>query len=1126
MRKISAGLAAIALTASTLAVTDAIMTGDAASAATDDGALSLRVVVDADRDRAESVSDAGLEGVEVAVTDANGESITLKTDANGYVELAGAGNPLIGGQYRVEVANPDDARYTDAQLADGGEYPSLAPTTSFVDLSGGQSAQLAVGFDDRQSVTGLDATVYSAVHPESIRSGEADGGTEVYAVPYDLSAEIETLTTEGTVGAAYGVGIDPAAGEVYLGAHAKRGSSYSAAGTGAIHRVDPATGAVELYATVADAGDTPHAMGEQEDIAFRAAVGREGLGDVDISDDGRWLTTVNMNTDSLVVFPVQDAVDPAPVQTLAVPDQGCAADWAPMGLGTVGDAVFVGAVCGGDLQGYLLEYTQDAEGQLAFVGVAGQSDLTTIPGRDVNHTPNSNGGACNRADWQAWADDLPADCVQRLSSSHGGGDEFTFPQPLIADIVEHVDGRLLVSFRDRAADQYGGTQGAHMLVAPGESASGIYDSAGDVLFACAGDGGYEFGCGGDLDDSAAGFHSEAAFGGIAYLPGAEHFLSNQMDPADQAWKAGIHAYSAETGDRLDTLVVSSAWSKAAGLADLEVLVEKTQQIGNRVWIDTDADGIQDGGEPPVSGVQVSLFDAAGELVARTETDADGAYSFATADGLAPNTEYEIRLDRAADYLAGGPLEGYRPTATAAGENPGVDSDGVVAPLGDEVEFAAAATVTSPAPGENDHSIDFGFTDEQPVCSLGDVVWLDSNGNGIQDDGEPPVPGVTVTLLDADGEPVEGVEPQITDENGTYSFAGLECGEYAVQFVDPEGRDFTTPNAGEDDAIDSDADENGITAPVVLGGERPNDDPTVDAGLLPKAELCTIGDFVWVDGDGDGVQDAGEQGTGDVTVELLDEDGNVVAETVTASDGSYLFEGVECGSYRVRFTLPNEGFDFTVPGVGDDPAVDSNAEPTDDPRVGVTPIFEVTPEEGEDLTIDAGLVPDEGEPAAAPVCTVGDVVWSDDDGDGIQDAGEAGVEGVVVELLDGDGNVIAETVTDENGAYLFEGVECAEYQVRFTAPKGFDFTVPGVGDDPAVDSNADLTDDPRVGVTPVFEVTPEEGEDLTIDAGLVPDEGDLAATGADGEILAAAGAAGILFLLAGAVLAALRRRQRG
>jgi len=77
--------------------------------------------------------------------------------------------------------------------------------------------------------------------------------------------------------------------------------------------------------------------------------------------------------------------------------------------------------------------------------------------------------------------------------------------------------------------------------------------------------------------------------------------------------------------------------------------------------------------------------------------------------------------------------------------------------------------------EDDLDQDFGYT--VPPASLGDVIFLDDNMDGIQDPGEAPVPGVTVTLLcfGLDGV-LGGVDDQVftavTDANGMYFFPNL------------------------------------------------------------------------------------------------------------------------------------------------------------------------------------------------------------------------------------------------------------------------------------------------------------------------------------------------------------------
>jgi SdrD B-like domain/HYR domain/Secretion system C-terminal sorting domain len=112
--------------------------------------------------------------------------------------------------------------------------------------------------------------------------------------------------------------------------------------------------------------------------------------------------------------------------------------------------------------------------------------------------------------------------------------------------------------------------------------------------------------------------------------------------------------------------------------------------------------------------------------------------------------------------------------------------------------------------------------------------------------------------------------------------------------------------------------------------------------------------------------------------------------------------------------------------------------------------------------------------------LGDFVFRDSNGNGIQDAGEVGVAGVTVKLYDSANNVIATTTTDANGKYLFDNLTAGNYTVEFvktTLPSGLGFSPQGAttGDK---DSDANVT----TGKTATITLT--EGQtNNDIDAGV-------------------------------------------
>ncbi|MBX9792360.1 MAG: carboxypeptidase regulatory-like domain-containing protein [Pirellulales bacterium] len=452
--------------------------------------------------------------------------------------------------------------------------------------------------------------------------------------------------------------------------------------------------------------------------------------------------------------------------------------------------------------------------------------------------------------------------------------------------------------------------------------------------------------------------------------------SGYVDGLDRAGTVGGASRGTvrNPGDSITTILLTSG---QAGINyDFGELVAST--IAGQVRADRDGDCEVDPGEPLLAGVTVELLNSQGSPIASAVTDAEGRYSFAN---LVPGT-YQVRMTTPGGYFTQG---------SDAGTAGGVE----ISPT-----LITAIPITSGTTGLN-----YDFCLQEPA-SLSGYVWSDLNQNGFRDVNEQGIANVTIRLLDANGN-FNGVTTT-TNASGLYQFTGLRSGTYGVQELQPNGYFQGSTHAGTaSGAVNGDT----ITGALLLPNMAANDYNFGE--LLPGS----LSGYVLADRDGDCQIDPGEQLLAGVTIWLLDAGGLRLANTLTDAQGNYKFDNLAPGTYGIEEVLPPSYF-----AVASHPGSEAGTSAS---RTLITSIV-LAPDV--DATEYYFCV---NEPVG-----ISGYVFADDNMNRNFDGGELPLAGVAIQLLDGDGNQVAETLTNASGYYELVNLQPGTYSIREIQPNDY------------------------------------------------------------------------------------------
>ena len=716
------------------------------------------------------------------------------------------------------------------------------------------------------------------------------------------------LSTYAEVGALYGVAFSRQAQKIFTSAVMRRHTAFGPLGSGGIYMVDPyaggsptvnfldldaigiATRGVGAYPANPGNNTSPvstvigtnternlnlTAFTPSTDLAAGDQVGKVSIGDIDISDDGRYLYVVNLLDRRLYEIDLGDPLNPsAPtlgnvatrVRSWPIPDPGVdakAGEHRPWGLKFYRGKLFVGLVLSGQdaagevvsditangngaqLRGYVFEFSP-----------SGAGTFNTTPLLDFSF----NYG--RERPWIPWGYSTnPAH-----PSRHFTGDQREVAEPIIADIEFDDSGSMLIGLLDRKGHQYainnndfnGVTRDYEYSTAGELLRANVTETNGNCIYSIV----TRSGTADYYNDNL--IHSESVQGPLAVLPGGGDAIAVWLDPIhirsggtirlNNTTGAQVPGSAYEvTDDRFTTdagIDLDATPSKANGLGDVELSGSVAPlEIGNLVWADKDGDGVQDGDERGIAGVTVQLlFNNA--VIGTTVTSATGNYYFNDANvagDLAPGTIYTVRIP-ATQYNNGGvngtPLQRMVLTSSNVGGVglPNYSDNDAVLNAG-----VAEILVTLADFGQNDHTFDFGFI---PV-----------------DYGDLPAPYHTSV---ADNGPSHRMGSVLK------LGASVDYDSNGIPNATATGDDTEADDANDYDAGD---DENGVTLPMFIRNKP--EDLVIPVMNMTGTPAKLVGFFDW-NGDGD-FGDANEM----YSITVADAATSVTLDDVTPPPGAVL-----------------------------------------------------------------------------------------------------------------------------------------------------------------------------------------------------------------------------------------------
>lgn len=410
-------------------------------------------------------------------------------------------------------------------------------------------------------------------------------------------------------------------------------------------------------------------------------------------------------------------------------------------------------------------------------------------------------------------------------------------------------------------------------------------------------------------------------------------------------------------------------------------VARSASISGSVFQDANYDGVLGEGEKPLSGIKVCAVDETGSVAATATTNAKGVY---TLTGIMPGN-YIVQVQR---------KSGFGFTRLRSAEKGG--SHVVVL----EGEYGVTDTIAV-AMGETITDVNAGML---PSSTVSGVLFHDLNDNGLRDENEIGMVSAAVRLYSEDAE--IDLTLSVSDD-GSYFFDGVMPGEYTLTYLLPEHCEMAQVVEGGNSVASNGRETTTEPFQVVMG----------ENNARPLAGAVTLGSFtgyVFHDTNANGALDEGETRLSGATVTLTPaRDGLEAQSAVSEADGSFTILGLRPADYTLNISLP-DGYIFSHSING----------------------LTLSPTQRQTFACTWQLLTDRSEHAIGAVKPSGisGHIWLDENQNGIEDEGEAVMQGVSLELVDEAGVTATQRTVSTSEGFSFDNVRPGQYTVRFALPQ--------------------------------------------------------------------------------------------